>query len=62
MNNKDLVSLWHNYWKFYIYLVAIVIITLLGIFVQYKLKRDNDEEKQLEEKLRYFHLSDKNKN
>ena len=58
LKNKEIVSYWKNYWKFYIYLVVIAILTFVGAFVQYKTKRNDEDEKTLEDKLRYFHIGE----
>jgi hypothetical protein len=58
LKNKEIVSYWSNYWKFYIYLLVIALLTLGGVFFQYKTKRNNEDEKTLEDKLRYFHIGE----
>ena len=47
---------WSKYWEFYIYMVVMLLLFAVGIVVQYKVYKSAEENKELEEKFKYFRI------
>lgn len=47
---------WKSYWKFYIYMIVMLLLAAVGIVVQHKMYKNKEEAKDLEAKLVYFRI------
>ena len=45
---------WKTYWKFYIYMVVMLLLMIAGIVVQYTIHKKGTENEELEKKFQYF--------